>query len=165
MKQLLLSLVLIAFIPSFIFAQSNNAYREKILIVKVKPAFADAFSNGDFSAESIAGLQAKLGVDALFQKFPKAQKPSSNQRNAQDPFADRQVDITRVYEWKYTADISVPKAVIAALKSGLFEYAEPAYIYEISFVPSDELAYKQYHLDNIRAYEAFDIDTGSADVT
>jgi len=165
MKRFLLSLLLIAIIPALLLAQNNSAYREKILIVKIKPAFTDAFGNGDFSAESIATLQAKLGVDVLFQKFPKAQKPTSNQRNAQDPFADRQVDISRIYEWKYTADISVPKAVIVALKSGIFEYVEPAYIYQISFVPSDELAYKQYHLENIRAYEAFDIDTGSADVT
>jgi serine protease len=164
MRLLIVLLAFIAF-PSFTFSQSEATFREKTLILKVKPQYFGACQLTDISLEELEPLKKQLGVEKLFKKYPNAQLPLNNTRSASNSFSDRQVDITKVYEWNYTSEINVLKAVVLLQRTGLFEYVEPAYIHEVFFTPNDALVGKQYHLENIRAFEAWDIDTGSADVT
>lgn len=162
LKILVFALVVI---PSFIFCQSETSFREKTLILKVKSEFAWACERTNILLEELAPLKEQLGVEKLFKKYPNAQLPSKSTRSAIDLFADRQVDLTLVYEWNYTSEIDVRKAVVLLQRTGLFEYVEPAYIHQVFFSPNDAFIGKQYHLENIRAFEAWDVDTGSSDIT
>lgn len=151
--------------PCFVFSQSEVSFRENTLILKVKQEYAAACEETDITLDELDPLIKQLGVVKLFKKYPNAKLPQNNTRSAVQPFVNRQVDITNVYEWNYSSEISVTKAVKLLQQTGLFEYVEPAYIHEVFLTPNDALIGKQYHLEKIRAYEAWDLDTGSADVT
>ena len=44
------------------------------------------------------------------------------------------------------------------------EFAEPNYLFEINIIPNDEFVDEQWNLRNIRAFDAWNITTGSSDV-
>jgi subtilisin family serine protease len=82
----------------------------------------------------------------------------------QKAFRTRSEDLDRIYEIQFSAEQS-PESLIRELERLPFvEYAEKIPVYAISFTPNDYDAVTLYHLEVIRATQAWDITTGSNQV-
>lgn len=156
----------IFYLGSFINAIAQETlFRENTLILKIKPEYSFSIQNGKINLPEMAEAEKWLGVEKLFLKYPNASKPGEGSRNMPSQYLTKQVDITTIFEWQYTANIPVQKAINFLKNLNCFEYVEPAYIQEVTFVPNDDLSNTQYHLKNIKAFSAFDQDTGSSSIT
>jgi hypothetical protein len=75
-----------------------------------------------------------------------------------------------IYEVFFPKHTDIEFAVNELLASQALEYAEPRYIYKTFFIPNDTYADTtipgnfMYHLDNIRAYDAWDISKGETSI-
>jgi serine protease len=143
-------------------ALSNNGYsqsrdfREKTLILKVKDDYRDKLTISSIDIPEVIALFDDYGVDHIQQKFPRF-KPQEPTRSNQTEL----VDISLIYEIHYDAQLSPHKLVERFMRTNVFEYVEPAFISHPLYVPSDALLFKQWHLEAINAYEAWDIEQGS----
>lgn len=64
----------------------------------------------------------------------------------------------------YSSKSTVEEVINRLYNTGMIEYAEPEYVQRIELVPDDSLLSRQYHLELIRAYEAWDITTGDSSI-
>ncbi|OQA12153.1 MAG: Thermophilic serine proteinase precursor [Bacteroidetes bacterium ADurb.Bin397] len=130
------------------------------IIFKLKPEFrASARVNGIVSDQLNAVLAAN-GVTSVSKKFPAKQAPAT-ERNAQGlPM----VDLSLIYEVKYTSNQPVEKIVNAMLRTGMLQYAEPKYLPKLLYTTNDPNTGNQYFLGKIQAYAAWDIQKGDTNV-
>lgn len=132
------------------------------IIIKIKPEF-EQFVYGDvLNINSLKPILDAAGVKETKQLFPKSEKPSVNSRSPVD--TRFYTDITTIYELKFDSDVNPFKLAKALLNTGTLVYAEPRYLARTTSVPSDALIDSLWHLPIIKAFEAWEIDTGSADV-
>lgn len=130
------------------------------IIFKLKTEFrASARVNGIVSDQLNAVLAAN-GVTSVSKKFPAKQAPAS-ERNAQGL---TMVDLSLIYEVKYTSDQPVEKIVNALLRTGMLQYAEPKYLPKLLYTTNDPNTGSQYFLGKIQAYAAWDIQKGDTNV-
>jgi len=137
------------------FSQSSD-FRENILILKVKDDYRNTLTTSSIDIPAAIALFEDYGVDRIEQKFPRSM-PKNVDRSKQPEL----VDISLIYEIHYTAKLSPLKLVERFMRTEVFEYVEPAFISHPLYVPSDALLFKQWHLDAIHAYEAWDIEQGN----
>jgi hypothetical protein len=106
-------------------------------------------------------LLHRLGATQVQQKFPHAQLPNYDQPGA--------VDLRLVYQAWFNQDVSLSKVQHALQGTGMLAYVEPLYYRAPLHQPNDPLADStvtpgQYHLKNIRAYQAWDLTKGDTTV-
>ncbi|MFD2785261.1 S8 family peptidase [Hymenobacter rubripertinctus] len=99
----------------------------------------------------------RLGAGAAQPKFPHSRPPGPDQPEA--------VNLGLIYQVQLPASVGVEAAGQALRKTGAVDYAEPLYGYPVLEQPNDPLADStraggQYHLKNIRAYQAWDVTKG-----
>lgn len=142
------------------FAQAPN-YRANTIIFKMKDAHRSRCSDGEISQKELNRVFSDIGVDRISRKFQHIPiEPSKRNLTNQTV----KTDISLIYELHYSSDYDVRKAIGRIYSTGVVEYAEPAFIAEVLAVPNDPKLYKQWHLEAIHAYEAWDIDTGDSNV-
>lgn len=80
--------------------------------------------------------------------------------------APRGLELWRIYRLRFRSDLNPEEVARDYERLAEVEYAEPNYIYTISFIPNDPLFPRQYALQRsqsgIDAVEAWDIETGSS---
>src|SRR5690606_14737677 len=74
------------------------------------------------------------------------------------------VDISRIYEFYYSADIPISQALAMLRNSAAIEYAEPVYLEHELFVPNDPELAQQCHMNTCRVYQAWDVEVGHTSV-
>ncbi|MFW5761220.1 MAG: S8 family serine peptidase [Cyclobacteriaceae bacterium] len=130
---------------------SPKDYQQDKILVKLKKEFKDHSLD-----KIVAGARKKIQMLNL--------SPVLNE-NMQMQLAARarplKSPINRIYEMQLPAGINIEQAINLALNTGYFEEVEPAYIYQSSDMPNDEKLRDQYYLQNIKALQAWDINTGS----
>lgn len=159
----LLALLLLFFSVSLLAQDSGADFRERTIIFKVKPQYRSACTDQSVNISGFEERIGELGVVKLFRKFP-AEKPV-DPRNAQIAPDPRITDISLIYELQYEAEVPLFKAVKYLNDVGVCEYVEGAPIMKVCLIPSDSRVGDQWHLRVISAFEAWDIDTGSSDIT
>jgi serine protease len=102
-----------------------------------------------------------LHVVSTVQKFPMSQPSSSDLPGS--------VDLRLVYELTVPTSLTLAKARLQLLATGVVEYVEPLYIRELQYQPNDPLADSvavgsQYHLRLTQAYRAWDFTKGDTSV-
>lgn len=142
---------------------NENQFREKTIIFKVKDEYKSRCEKDGVNIDEFNERLQSLDAVRVFQKFPNS-KPADPSRTAVAP-DPRVPDISLIYELNYEADVPLLKAIHMLQSTGLFEYVEGAPIYQVCLVPSDTRIQDQYHLGIIKAFEAWDVDTGSSDIT
>jgi len=133
---------------------------DKTIMLRVKPQFREFLGKTSFGHPSAQSLFASLGMQRFFARFPHRQMP----RNQFHFTGERIPDMTLIYQLHYAADVPVQEAIRRAMNTGLFEYAEPKYIRQTSYVPNDPLQNQQYHLDSIQVFQAWDITKGDTNI-
>ncbi len=74
------------------------------------------------------------------------------------------VDLSLIYEIDYNGNYTIEEVVNQLYSFGIVEYAEPVYIPKLLYGINDPLAFNAYYLDVIRAYDAWDNQTGDTNV-
>ncbi len=133
---------------------------DKTLMLRVKPEYRSLLSKSSFNHPAAQTLFSGLGLQRFFSRFPNRQMP----RNQFHFTGERIPDMTLIYQLHYSANVPVQEAIRRAMNTGLFEYAEPKYIRQISYTPNDPFQGQQYHLDSIQVLQAWDITKGDTNV-
>lgn len=89
---------------------------------------------------------------------------SANRQVSPADFSDT-VGLDRIYEFKFSGNISIEKVINEILQSPLVEYAEPSYIYHTSYLPNDPFFNSsQNYLRQIKADLAWDVIRNSSGI-
>ena len=139
-----------SFIIGFLIIFSANTFAqntvENTYIVKLKPQYRNLFQQKSISS-LINDEQA-----ILKPTFP-------NHKALLEKTDSRMVDLSLIYTL-----VTDKNKTQELLLSGYFEYVQPKYIHHNLFVPDDELISNQWHLNTIKAFDAWDVCTGDSNV-
>ncbi|OWP62975.1 serine protease [Hymenobacter amundsenii] len=147
--------------PAAPVAASTRTVRPGQLVIKLKADPNQQRRPGPVGLPTaLTATLSRLGMAAQ-PKFPQATAPNPARPNG--------VDLGLIYEVTLPAATPAAEARQALLKTGLVEYAEPLYDYQPLQLPNDPLADSaradgQYHLRNIRAYQAWDVSQGDTSI-
>ena len=133
---------------------------DKTLMLRIKPEFRQFLTKKSFNHPAALGLQATLGSQRFFARFPQREAP----RTAFHFTGERIPDMSLIYQMEYSANVSLFDARRLAMNTGLFDYAEVKYIRETCLVPNDPRINQQYYLDSIQVFQAWDITQGDTNV-
>lgn len=133
-------------------------YLDKTIIVKVRPEFSSICSSNNIANPIFNQLFAELGGMSLEKVFPHVKAPEKmiNERG------EKLVDLTLIYQFKYTSYVPLEKAINKIAVAGIFEYVEPYYIPKIDYTPNDPLLSTQYGITNIQAEAGWGVNTTTA---
>lgn len=135
-----------------------------VLVFKLKAAVKSRAGQHTIEHAALRAALAAVGARDLTRQFPRA-VPAAPERAARS----EGVDLTLVYRIGYDARRPFAQVRQRLLASGAVAYVEPLYERAVCFQPNDPLADStlstgQYHLKNIRAYRAWDIEQGDTSV-
>ncbi len=134
-NKLLIAFLLVSSALQTAYAQSSQTYRlpkgvttadlmEGTLIFKLKPEFrANSRVNG-VEIQMLNQTLAGIGVTDIQKVFPAKTSPEQ-QRNS---LGQKLVDLSLIYEVRYSSSVNPEKAANAVLRTGLVEYAEPKFL-------------------------------------
>ena len=139
---------------------TESDYVEGNIILKVKPEFAIHCSPDRIDIPVLKKFFDVINVSYLGRTFPHSTKP----RKPKNELGQEMVDLTLIYELFYTSDHEMTDAVNLLLGTGVLEYAEPRYQYKLLYEPNDADSAGQYYLNQVHAWEAWDITKGDTNV-
>lgn len=157
MKRNALITVITLVVPLFVFSQSfiksHDNYFDNILILKVKAEYKEDFKNNiEFKS-----VLSDLPLKHIEKMFPDSEIP----RQKYNERGEKLVDLSLIYELVFSNSIDVFDLVTKLSKMDFVEYVEPLYHVELLYVPDDPMNLThQYWLDNISAYDAWNIHQG-----
>lgn len=160
----LLSLAFL-FLVTISFAQrternSSTNYESQTIVLKVKDKFRADCKNDAIINSRLEYIFGKIGVNSLKKEFPNHIKPPRAKHVNGIAFTD----ISLIYKLKYNSNDDPWLIIPHLLKTGMFEYAEPSFKFELLYTPSDPQLSDLYFLDTINAYEAWDVTKGDTNV-
>lgn len=137
-------------------------YLPKKIIFKLKEGQENALASSSLLSQYLQSIGAQPQL-----MFPQAKQPERKT----DMYGRKLVDLTRIYESPYSANIPVKEVMQILKRCGLMEYVQPKIIVQkfaedekILFTPNDPGLASQWHISKINAPLAWDISTGSASV-
>lgn len=185
MKNIRYVFIFLFFIPLFSFSQiryfklsplvADSDYIHKTIIFEVKEEYRGQCSETGIKIDKLTKVFSNIGAYDVTKKFPGKQKPAT-ERNR---YGEKMEDLSLIYELKYGSDLTIEEAINRMLATGVFEYAEPHYLPHLLFapchngvdsIPNDPFAerdsanFKQYHLVNIKAYQAWCTQQGDTNI-
>jgi serine protease len=143
---------------SQISASQQPSYIEKTIIIKVKSEFRSVCDINKIDNNRFNQLYQSIGGTGLNKKFPAAKIPNKLVNERGESLAD----LSLIYEFTYSAPVSVEKIISKCVSLQLFEYAEPHYIQQLCYTPNDPSLSTQYAITNIQAEAAWGINTTTA---
>lgn len=139
---------------------SSKNYEKNTVIVKVKDEFRVDCKNDAILNSRLEYIFGKIGISSVSKEYPGHFKP----QRAKHANGMAYTDISLIYRLKYTENQDPWLIIPHLLKTGMFEYAEPSFQFELLFTPDDPQLSDIYFLDTIKAYEAWDITQGDTNV-
>lgn len=138
-------------------------YTPKTIVFKLKPEFRSIGGQSKIQNEKLDQILNYIGVSKFERKFPNHQPPREKYNSLGQAYAD----LSLIYELKYEANVSIEDASNLVLSSGLMDFAEPHYIYQLHNVtPNDpSITNQSGFLTRIRAYAAWDLALGGSQGT
>ena len=141
---------------------TKKDYTPNTIVFKVKPEYRNIVGSTKIENVLFNQVLAYVGLNSLNKIFPKHVAPEKKYNELGQAYAD----LSLIYELKYTNNIPVEDAVNQVLASGIMEFAEPHYIYQLhNFTPNDPSitnAGQSGFLTRIRAYAAWDLALGGS---
>ncbi len=133
-------------------------YIEKTVIVKVASKFRSVCSADKIEIPLFKTLYSNIGGKNLTRKFPNTKAPEK----AVNERGEHLADLTLIYEFNYTSDVTLEKVISKFAALQLFEYCEPHYIPHLCYTPNDPNLSTQYAITNIQAEAAWGVNTTTA---
>ena len=149
MKSILFCMLIFSF-AFFSNAQNNSGYEKGKLIYKLQNSTEK--SNGLILHDMVEGEWTAT------KKFPDHSpiREKSLQKNA--------VDLSGIYQLEYESAMDPAILAKKLFSTGKFQYVEPVYLPKLTYVPNDTLQHKQYYLNLIEAFKAWNINKGDTNV-
>ena len=145
---------------------TENDYTPKTVVFKLKPQFRSIASPGFIQNPELQQVLNYVGVDNMAKKFPHHEAPREKFNSLGQAYAD----LSLIYQLKYTKDLNLVDVINQLLATGIMEFAEPHYIYQMhNFIPNDPAANstststgQNGFFTRIRAYAAWDLALGGS---
>ncbi|MCC5943890.1 MAG: S8 family peptidase [Bernardetiaceae bacterium] len=134
---------------------ARGDYEEGVLVVKMKPGYEE---------EEIFESSTWMQIVGKHQVAPHKHFYNLHNFNKLKLKVKPVVDLSLFYELRIDTSIDLLAVIDNLIKSGLVEYAQPSIIYHSQYVPNDPLASRQYYLETVKAYEAWDISKGDTSI-
>jgi len=158
---------IITFLPAFLllnislFSQTNSVkiedkYLTTKFIIKIRPALKEQCYRNSTGIASVNYLLEKYNYSGIEQKFPHSVTPRSAFLN--------ETDITTIYTVSLSDSMFLHELVQELSSVPEIEYAQLHYLPELLYQPDDPLISSQWHLNNINAYDAWDICQGNSNI-
>lgn len=134
-----------------VIQKDNVLYLSNTLIVKIKSESVTKMSGNMVFSDKLQQKLNELGVVNSNSMFGQNGKELNNELN-------------RIFCVKYSTSED-PKVLASKIRMlGEVEWAEPKYVYEVEYIPSDPFYSSQYALQKIKAAEAWNISTGDTSI-
>ncbi len=154
--------ILIGFAGPETRAQNRPKTEPNTLVYKLKATAKNAMARSA-APSALQQVVQKVATSQATQKFPHA-SPSASART----LGKNAVDLSLIYELRYSPGQSFEQVKKQLLATGLVEYVEPLYLHEPLHVPNDPKADSvtgsQPYLKKIGAYKAWDLTKGDTSV-
>ncbi len=134
-----------------------------LVILKVKSELREICESGKIEHSEFHNIISQLGGAVVSRRFPAHSAPQTERTAEGFPL----VDLTLIYRVQFNSDIHIEKTINYLLATGLFQYAEPEYIQQLTsgvFTPNDLNIAQQYFLAKIEAYNGWNIQKGDTNV-
>lgn len=140
---------------------TESDYKSKTIILKEKREFRGVLANAPFQqAVEIDQVMQLIGSNEATRIYPNHQKVGDKK----DKHGLSYVDLSLMYQIEYNADIPLEKVINTFLSLGCFEYVEPLFLHELLYVADDPDKGLQYHINLIKAPEAWDVTQGDTSI-
>lgn len=157
MKKLIAQFIFFALMHHLIVAQEKSFnYLPNTILFKVKPKYREHCNLHTIKINPLIKIFNNIQILYIKKKFPEQKQPLRQYNK----WGYSLVDLSLIYELKYTKDIDIQKVIRSLMSTQLLEYAEPYYLPEIVYTPNDPGVSLQYALTNIQAYNAWNIHQG-----
>lgn len=155
MKAFILLLVLFSF--SALIAQTHYAdYWEHRVYFKIKDGASQILPEFNISNSNQVNYEEFPYINEWIQQF--------NITEITRPFRTPSEKVKRIYRVTFDSPGNIDRLVAEISRLPYVEYAEKCPMYKISSVPNDTAINEQYYLTNIRAFDAWEMATGSKQV-
>lgn len=149
--------VLMLLISHLVFSQQNNStILPNTLILKIKEQYRSQCHPNEIAISALQNIFQKIQVTSIQKKFPEQEPPREKFNKWGYPL----VDLSLIYEIKYSQNVPLQKIINALMNTHTLEYAEPYYIPQLLYTPNDPDVSLQYALTNIQAFNAWNIHQG-----
>jgi len=147
---------------------ADSDYISKTIIINIKPEFRAFCKENIIDIPKLNDALNLIGTKLIAKKFPGKNKPATEYNR----FGDKMVDLSLIYELKYSGNLKIESAINKLLSTGILEYAEPHYLPHLldAYNPDDPLAdttnsnFCMWHLKKIKAYDAWGIQKGDTNI-
>jgi len=140
---------------------NSSDYRQGIINIKVKPEYRNTYNNPYQLKTKASKILEDLGFESLIPIIPENSRQKINARLKKKP----KYDLGLYQRLRYNGNVPIEEAINMVYATGLVEFAEPEYIERIHFTPDDSLLSRQYYLELIKAFDAWDVSQGDTTVT
>lgn len=157
---LFIFLIFISIIYCFSQSHSNTtSYEEGKVVVKLLPQFRSKATDKNLDIPAIHQLLKNSKELNISKKFPKHAPINTKMAKS-----DKMVDLSLIYELRFDKAIDAAQIAKKLMGTAMFEYAEPLFIQQLAFTPTDTLQHMQYYLNNIQVYNAWNISKGDSNI-
>lgn len=132
------------------------------LIMKLKSSVPNRRGAVRFQVAALDAALARIGAVERRPLFPLAPYPEVQELS--DRGNGDRVGFDRVYVIRYTAPYDPLAAASELASTGLLEFAEPYYLFQLFYTPNDPLLTSQDWLNIVQARQAWDITKGDTSI-
>lgn len=140
----------------------SSEYFPNVVVIKIAANVEGAMQRNSIAVPELQDVLNALNVKHLAQQFPNANRVASRM-----PDGSMAPDLRRIYRIEYSAAIPLQDVINKLASFASVEYAEPAFIYRMSYIPNDPdtAGNKNYYQEIVKAYQAWDVTKGDTNVT
>ncbi|HRS53802.1 MAG TPA: S8 family serine peptidase [Bacteroidales bacterium] len=160
LKKFWLICFLIIIYNIIVFAQNNKDILDNHIIFKIKPEYKNYCFNDGVTHPVIVDILNEAGVVECKRKFPFVKPPEAEYNR----YGQKLIDLTLIYEAKFTKKIPLSKLIMQLESTNIVEYASPWVLTKGLYTPNDPGVSSQYHLNIIKAFQAWDLSQGDTTV-
>jgi serine protease len=130
------------------------------IIFKMKPHTAPFLKSSAIDIKPFQEILDNIKAGVPSKIFPTHHSPVEKYHSSGLPL----VDLSLIYQIEISAEVDLEAAINSIYASGLVEYAQPRFIPRLLYSPNDPMVGSQYYLQNIKAFEAWDISRGDTTI-
>ena len=139
---------------------TSEDYSAQTLIFKVKPEYRKFCNNESINISALQEVLSDLVIDQFFKPFPNHKAPEK----PTNKLGQKLADLSLIYRLKYSSGTPIEDAVNLLYQTGVLEYVCLSVTPNPLYTPNDTYTASQYHLTNISAFQAWDIEKGDTNV-
>jgi len=139
---------------------SSEDYVKGKIIFKVKEELNHFIKGNKIESDVFELTLKKIEAQQTRKIFPNHLPPAKSHHLNGQPYSD----LSRIFQTDVPAGFSLEKAINELYQTGMVEYAQPWYIPQPLYEPDDPFIESQYYLNNIKAYDAWEIEQGDTTI-